>query len=329
VHPGLHERAARLEDAHGHLEALASRHGVVDDVDATRIGHRHLVVAAQHAARPLGDLLDELRQRLVLEHARGAELLGELALRVEARDHTDLDVGVQRAQDRDRAATERAGAVHERPAVMCRRMTRDGVQRHRERVGEDANLVRHRVGNLEQHRVVRRHEVRVATGQVLRRADVDAGRERAVGEVPAQRQVADLARGAERRDAAGRARQPRVQHDAVAHGEASGLGADLHHVGHDLVAEHLRERGEVDHRVVGVDLAPVHEHLLRVRPADPGEAGPGDHPVGTGRRRLVDLEQAHRRVGQGLEQRVARRRLGGGFGFDAVDECAHGRPSST
>ncbi len=69
VDAGLHERAARLQDARRHFEALPARDVVVDHVDAARIRHRHVVVAAQDTTRPLGDLLDELLRRLVAEHA--------------------------------------------------------------------------------------------------------------------------------------------------------------------------------------------------------------------------------------------------------------------
>ena len=71
-----------------------------------------------------------------------------------------LDVGVERAQDRDRARAERAGAVDHHLAARRRRVPRDRVQRHRERVGEHRELVGDVVGHLEQHRVVRGHELR-------------------------------------------------------------------------------------------------------------------------------------------------------------------------
>ena len=49
-----------------------------------------------------------------------------------------------------------------------------------------------------------------------------------------------------------------------------GFGTERDDIGDDLVPEHLRQREERLHRVVGIaDLvAPVHEHLLRIRSAD-------------------------------------------------------------
>ena len=114
---------------------------------------------------------------------------------------------------------------------------------------------------------------RVAAVDVARGADVDAGRDRPDVERVAEAEVADLARRAHRRDAARPARQPRVQHDPVADLEAFGLGPERDDVGDDLVPEHLRQREEPLHRVVGrAHLAPVHEHLLGVGAADAGEA---------------------------------------------------------
>ena len=49
------------------------------------------------------------------EHHGGAEPRGQLRLRVEARDHRHLDVGIERAQDGDRAQPERAGAPTRAP----------------------------------------------------------------------------------------------------------------------------------------------------------------------------------------------------------------------
>ena len=91
-----------------------------------------------------------------------AELLRQVGLRAEARDHAHLDVGIERPQDRDRARSERSGAVHEHLPARRRGVARDGVQRHRERVGEHRDLVGHVVGHGEQHRRVRGHERRPA-----------------------------------------------------------------------------------------------------------------------------------------------------------------------
>jgi len=55
---------------------------------------------------------------------------------------------------------------------------------------------------------------------------VDAGGDATLGEVPAQAQVADVARRTLRLDAARTARKPRVEHDAVADVNTFGLGSD-------------------------------------------------------------------------------------------------------
>ena len=78
----------------------------------------------------------------------------------------------------------------------------------------------------------------------------------------------------------GRARQPRVEHHALADVEALGLGAELGDLGDHLVAHHLRERAEPAHGVVLVAVTEVQEDLLRVGAADAGEQRPGDEPVG-------------------------------------------------
>ena len=119
----------------------------------------------------------------------------------------------------------------------------------------------------------------VAAGGVARHAGVDAVADVALGEAPAEAEVAGLARRAERGDAARRARQPRVEHDALADVEALGLGAELGHLGHHLVAHHLRERAQSAHGAVAVAVE-VEEDLLRVGAADAGEQRAGDEPVG-------------------------------------------------
>ena len=178
VDAALHERAAGLEHAHLDLEGLGLGDGVVGHVDAAGVAHREPVEALhrrpQHAARPRGQLLDQLELRAEAEHRVRAELVGEVGLRVEAGHHADLHVGVQGAEDRDRARAERARAPHQRLAARGRRVARDAVQRHRERVGEDGVLVVDRVGHREQHRRVGRHELGVAAGGVARDAGVDA-----------------------------------------------------------------------------------------------------------------------------------------------------------
>ena len=136
------------------------------------------------------------------------------------------------------------------------------------------------------------------------------GRDRPDAERPAQAVVADLARGTDRVDAARRAREPRVEHHAVADLEALGFGTERDDVGDDLVPEHLRQREERLHRVVGrLHLAPVHEHLLGVGAADAGEAGLGDDPVGQQEAGIVHVDELHRRVREPDEEVVAQRML--------------------
>ena len=262
---------------------------------------------------------------LVADHGR-AELARELGLRLEARDHEHLDVGVQRAQDRGRARAERAGAVDHRLAAGRRWVARDRVQRHRERVGEHRELVGHVVGHLEQHRVVRGHQLGVAAARVLRRADVDAGRDRADAEDPAQAVVADL------RTPGTSASTPRGPHDS--HGfsttrsptsrpSASGPSATT-----SATTSCPSTCGSEKNPFIGLSglphLAPVHEHLLGVGAADAGEPRLGDHPVGQQEPGVVHVDELHRRVAQRLQQREPRRVLverGLGLGRDPVQQC--------
>ncbi len=133
-------------------------------------------------------------------------------------------------------------------------------------------------------------------------------------------------------DAARLAREPRVQHDAVPDLEPFGLRPERDHVGHHLVAHHVRERHEVLHRVVLVvaraavlrrEARVVEEDLLRLRAADAGEPRLRHHPVRAEKSRIVHLDQLHRRPGQRPEQSVVGVRLGLGFGLDPEDQCAH------
>ena len=73
---------------------------------------------------------------------------------------------------------------------------------------------------------------------------MDAGRDRALGEVPAEAVVAGLARRARRVDAAGPAGEPGIEDDALADLEGGDGRADLDDVGHDLVPEDRREGEE-------------------------------------------------------------------------------------
>ena len=146
------------------------------------------------------------------EHQVRPDPARQLGLRVEAGDDGHLHLRVQRAQHRHRAQPEGAGAVDEDPSRRRRRMARDRVQRHRERVGEHGELIGHRVGHAEQHAVVGRHQLGVSAGHVGRYAGVDAGLDIPVGEAPAQAVVAVFACGTGRFDPTRTARQPRVQH---------------------------------------------------------------------------------------------------------------------
>ena len=184
VHAALHERAARLEHAHLDLEGLGLADGVVDDVDAAGVAHRHagqtLHGRAQHAARPRRQLLDHLRLRSSEpERPVGAELAWRASAWASKRATTPTSTSGYSAR-RIAIAHEPsdAGAPHEHPAVRGRRVAGDAVQRHRERIGEDRVLVVDRVGNREEHRGVRRHQLGVAAGRVARHAGVDARADR-------------------------------------------------------------------------------------------------------------------------------------------------------
>ena len=100
-------------------------------------------------------LVVECRGRTPAHRAAGHRLLRRVP-----HDRGDLDRRVQRAQDGDRGRAERAGAADERPAARRRRVAGDGVQRHRERVGQHRDLVGDVVGHGERHRVVRRAAAR-------------------------------------------------------------------------------------------------------------------------------------------------------------------------
>ncbi len=95
--------------------------------------------------------------------------------------------------------------------------------------------------------------------------------------------------------------------------------AQLHHVGHHLVAEHLRERREVDHRVMGIDESPMvlpqsMNTCLASEPQMPVRRGLISTQSGRGSLGLGHPLERHRRVGQAVEQRVAGGRGIGGSG---------------
>ena len=185
---------------------LGRADGVVDDVDAARPRDRQaLPRPAQHAAGPRRERLDERIARLG-SNVVAPSSVGQRLLRGPAGDGGDLDVGVQRPQDGGGARAEGAGAVDDGAAARRRRRAGDGVERDRERVGEDGDLVGDVVGHGHEHAAVGREQLGEAAGGVGRVAGVDAGREVAVVEVPAQAVVAGLARRAR----AGRCRGPRT-----------------------------------------------------------------------------------------------------------------------
>ena len=73
-------------------------------------------------------------------------------------------------------------------------MPHDGVEGHRERVGQHRRLVGDAVGYRDQHGVVRRQLLGPRAGGTRDDPDVDARAEVPLGEAPAQAQVAGLAR---------------------------------------------------------------------------------------------------------------------------------------
>ncbi len=127
-----------------------------------------------------------------------------------------------------------------------------------------------------------------APGASVVTPDMDPGPERATGEAPAQIEVSGLTGRAQGLDAAWRAREPRVEDDAVTHLEALGGGAELDDLGHHLVPGDMRERREGGHGIVDVTLAEVAQDELGVGPADARQDRPGDDPVRTGRSGVLD-----------------------------------------
>jgi hypothetical protein len=63
--------------------------------------------------------------------------------------------------------------------------------------------------------------------------------------------------------------------------------------GHHLVAHHLRKRAERGHRVIGVPLAEVEKDLFGIRPADSGQARPGDYPIIVQQSGIRHVTQGH------------------------------------
>ena len=134
---------------------------------------------------------------------------------------------------------------------------------------------------------------------------------RAHVEVAADRVVAPRAGRAQRADAAGPATEVGVQHDPLPRLDAAHGRPRLLDGGDDLVPQHLGERDEGGHHVVGGVLE-VHEHLLGVRPADAGHPGAQHQPVVAQQPRFGQVDQRHRRRRQVAQQArsVVGQRLG-------------------
>jgi hypothetical protein len=198
------------------------------------------------------------------------------------------------------------------------------VQRDRERIGEHRDLVGDVVGYRDGHRHVRRDALGESARRVGRVADMDAGREPAVEEIPAERVVALFTRGTDRRDPARRARQPALEQHALADVDSGDRCTDLVDGADDLVAQHLWERDEGGHAGVGPVAARVHEHLFGVGAADPAQSRSHDEPIRRGSG-VVDLAQSHRRDPEMLllEPGVVGQRRVDRIGIDTEHECSH------
>ena len=170
-------------------------------------------------------------------------------------------------------------------------MAHNGVEGHREGVGQHGGRVGDAVGHGDEHGVVRRQPLRPRAGRGRDDADVDPGAEVPLGEAPAQAEVAGRARRAEGIDAAGRTRQPGIEDDALADVEPARLGPEGDDLGHHLVAGHVGERRERRHGVVDVARVEVTQHELGVGAADARQDRAGDHPVRPRQARVVDLVQ--------------------------------------
>ena len=257
-----------------------------------------------------------------------AELLGEPRLVGEARHREHAHARVQRAQDRERAEAERAHAVDQHGPARGRRRVQDRVERDAERVGEHRRLVADLVRDGNALRLVRGQQRREAARGVARVAVVDARRELAAAEVHALREVAALAPLAGREPPRG-AREPRVEHHAVAHPPPPHAGPDALDRRHHLVAEHLRKRDPAGHRVVE---GAVQVDLLGVAAADAAEARAQHDPVVGRQRRVGDLAQLDGRERADEGARGQRReQLGRDDARHAVleDERVHRRHDSS
>ena len=175
-----------------------------------------------------------------------------------------------------------------------------------------------------EHRIVRRQQLGPRPGCAGDHADMDARPEVALREAPAQievsrragRAVGSMPRGAQVSHGLSTTRWPTSRPRACR--------SEGHHLGDNLMAGDMRERGERRHRVVDVAGAEVPQHQLGIGAADPREDGSGDDPVRTYQPGVVDLVQPEGQAGQHRLQLVGRRRPGvlGGRG------ARRGGPSS-
>ena len=161
-------------------------------------------------------------------------------------------------------------------------------------------------------------------------ADMDSGTKVALGEVPAQVDVARLAGGTLRLNAAGAAAEPRIEYHPLTDVEPRGGRSHGHHFGDHLVPRHVRERRERRHRVVHVTGAEVAEDQLGIGTTDPREDGSRDHPVRSHQPGIVHVVQAE---GQARQHRF---QFIGGGGPDLLrgrrgpkEQRFHGAPSGS
>ena len=185
-------------------------------------------------------------------------------------------------------------------------MPRHRMQRYRERIRHDGDLVGDGVRDRYEHRVMGRQKFSEAPGGIARQPGVHAGGEPAVQEVVTEAQVARHACGTLRVDPSGPACQPRIQDDPLADLESPGIGAELGHLGDDLVAEHRRIREERVHGIVPVAFPEILEDVLGVGPADTGQARFRHDPVGSLGMRFLELGELHRRRDHSRHERIGR-----------------------
>ena len=252
------------------------------------------------------------------EDGVGPEARRHGALGLEAGDHPDLHARVERLEDGHAREAEGAGAVDEHPPRGGRRVAHDGVEGDREGIGQHGGLVGDAVGDRDQHGVVRRQLLGPGARRAGDDADVHPGAQITLREAPAQAEVTGLAGRAERRDAARRAGQPRVEDDPLADVEPAGLWPEGDDLGHDLVPGHVGQRGEGGHGVVDVARVEVAQHELGVGAADAREDRLGHDPVGPDETGVVDVVQAEGDAGEHRLQLV----LGGGPYLFLVRWCA-------